>query len=109
MKLAQINAYSAGSTGRLMLKSIWRLSLVAMNHMFFGLRGDEPQYTQAIRVGTALDVYAHAARARVTGRVGFCGSKHATERMVQRLRRIEPDIIHLHNLHWVLLSPAHFV
>ncbi|PNV67201.1 glycosyltransferase [Enteroscipio rubneri] len=99
MKLAQINAYSAGSTGKLMQKEHMDALSRGDDSYVFWARGDEPHYANAIRVGTIFDVYVHAACAHVTGRVGFCGSKRATEKMVQQLRHIEPDSIHLHNLH----------
>ena len=53
MKLAQINAYSAGSTGRLMLKEHMETLARGDESYVFWARGDEPKYTQSKLVGTA--------------------------------------------------------
>lgn len=61
-------------------------------------RGREATGDHELNFGTALDVYADAARTRLDDRAGF-HSKAATKRLLARLDEIDPDIVHLHNLH----------
>jgi len=51
-----------------------------------------------IRIGFKLDFYFHALITRIFDRHGF-GSKRATKKLIKKIDYIEPDIIHLHNLH----------
>lgn len=50
------------------------------------------------RIGSDTDVKLHALKARFFDAAGF-GSKRATERLVEKIRAYDPDIIHLHNIH----------
>lgn len=50
----------------------------------------------------------HTYLARLTGRTG-CFSRAATRRLLRRLDRFRPDVIHLHNLHgWFVNLPMLF-
>ena len=63
-------------------------------------REDVPeQYKKyAVRIGSDLDVKLHGVRARLLDESGF-GSKKATERFIEWVKRYDPDVIHLHNIH----------
>lgn len=50
------------------------------------------------RIGSDTDVKLHALKARLFDVAGF-GSKKVTERLVEKIKEYDPDIIHLHNIH----------
>ncbi len=52
----------------------------------------------AIKIGNSLDIALHTLKARLLDDCGF-GSKRATARFIEWVKRYNPDIIHLHNLH----------
>ncbi len=52
----------------------------------------------AVRIGSNLDIKLHGLKARLFDGCGF-GSKKATERLVEWIRKYDPDVIHLHNIH----------
>ena len=52
----------------------------------------------AIKIGTEIDIRFHGLKARITDGCGF-GSKHATEKFIEWVKKYDPDVIHLHNLH----------
>ncbi len=49
-------------------------------------------------IGNKFDHIAHAVLTRLTGKQGYF-SRNATKRLLEYIDKIEPDIIHLHNLH----------
>lgn len=52
----------------------------------------------AVRIGTDLDVKLHGLKARLLDESGF-GSKRATIRFIEWVKKYDPDVIHLHNIH----------
>lgn len=52
----------------------------------------------AVRIGNDLDVYAHALRGGVFDSVGL-GSRWYTEQFIKWVKKYNPDVIHLHNIH----------
>ena len=52
----------------------------------------------AHKIGTDLDVKLHGVRARLLDESGF-GSKRATIEFIKWVRKFDPDVIHLHNIH----------
>lgn len=58
----------------------------------------EPYRKYAMRIGTDFDVRLHGLRTRILDSTGF-GSRRATERFIESVKKFDPDIIHLHNLH----------
>lgn len=99
MKVLQINTVCGiGSTGRIAadlyqcLKDSGNTGAIAYG------RGAALGCNSAIRIGSKWDVYSHAAKARLIDRNGF-GSKESTRRFVEQIRKFDPDIIHLHNIH----------
>lgn len=63
-------------------------------------REDVPeQYKKyAVRIGNNIDVKLHGLKSRLFDRAGF-GSKRATEKFIEWVKKYDPDIIHLHNIH----------
>ena len=103
MKILSINSTSKGSTGRVM-SQITRLARdVGYDaYMAYG-RGDEPPNEKSIKIGRKLDIYWHGLVTRMTGKHGF-SSKKATVDFLKKVDKINPDLIHLHNIHGYYLN-----
>jgi glycosyltransferase involved in cell wall biosynthesis len=102
--LLQINAVAnTGSTGRI-AEEIGKLALQQgwSSYLAYGRKAESSQL-QLIRVGGKLSVLLHVLVTRLFDRHGF-GSKYATRRLIKTVRRIKPDVIHLHNLHGYYLN-----
>lgn len=104
MKVLQINSVcGVGSTGRIateigdLLKKNGYESYIAYG------RGTARNCENAIKIGNQIDNYNHVAKTRLTDLHGF-GSKKATEHFIEKLEDLNPDIIHLHNLHGYYLN-----
>jgi putative colanic acid biosynthesis glycosyltransferase len=52
----------------------------------------------AVRIGSDFNVNIHALKARLFDVSGF-GSRHTTEKFIERVKAYDPDLIHLHNIH----------
>jgi glycosyltransferase involved in cell wall biosynthesis len=52
----------------------------------------------AVRIGADLDVKLHGIKARLFDASGF-GSKAATVKFIRWVKKYDPDVIHLHNIH----------
>lgn len=98
-KLLQINVTANwGSTGKI----AEQIGLVAMQHgwesyIAYG-RKKNPSKSKLIKIGNLWDVYLHYAVSRFFDLEGLM-SKKATKKLVKEIERINPDIIHLHNIH----------
>lgn len=66
-------------------------------------RGKAEATYKTIKIGTIFDVLWHVGKARFLGKNGF-GSYFATKRFIKKLERLQPDILHLHNLHGYYLN-----
>jgi len=98
-KLLQINScVNVASTGRL-VEDIGDVVMAAgwESYIAFG-RGWRPSSSHLVRVGTTFDVWMHVVKTRLLDRHGF-GSYFATQRLVQQVDRIRPDIVQFHNIH----------
>lgn len=51
-----------------------------------------------IKIGDKFNIYTDALMTRLTDRAGFY-SRRATEELIEKIKRYDPDIIQLHNLH----------
>lgn len=103
MKVLQINTVcGVGSVGRIVrqiheaLREKGHESYIAYGRKPLGCDG-------AIRIGGDLDVYFHVFLTRVFDLHGF-GSKKATKKFLKIVEEINPDIIHLHNIHGYYLN-----
>lgn len=52
----------------------------------------------AVKIGSDLSIRFHGLIARLFDKSGF-GSKKATRQFIEWMRKFDPDVIHLHNLH----------
>ena len=107
-KLLQINPVlrTSTSTGRIM-KEIGELAIangwesyVAYSKGRDGLPGST---SIPVPVGNKASVAWHGLQTRILDRHGL-GSVLATKRFIEDIRRIRPDIIHIHNIHGYFLN-----
>ena len=98
--LVQINATcNWGSTGRI----AEQIGLLASGkgwdcYLIHGARYVRESKLKTISVGTQIDDTLHAFRSKLLGGHGL-GSIKATRHLVEKLKSIKPDIVHLHNIH----------
>ena len=85
--------------GELAIASGWE-SYVA----YSGARDGRPQHTShLVPVGDKLDLAIHAVATRLFDAHGLA-SRRATRQLIRRIREIDPDIIHIHNIHGYFLN-----
>jgi glycosyltransferase involved in cell wall biosynthesis len=97
--LLQINSVvNSGSTGRIAeeigsvaIQNDWK-SFIA-----YGRTGRQSK-SDLIKIGTKTDIQLHGIETRLFDRHGL-GSKNATIILIEQIKKINPVIIHLHNLH----------
>lgn len=102
MKLVQINVVCNGSTGKIMCDIAKYVSEANFeSYCFFG-RGNPNNNVNCMKIESKLSIYLHVLLARL----GFNGhgSYFSTKRLVKKLKKINPDIIHLHNIHGYYLN-----
>ena len=93
-----INVVPNGSTGAIMLKEHRELLAAGQeSHAFWGRGRDAVDETEC-RFATDAEVRLDALQTRLDDRAGF-HSKAATRRLLSKLDEIQPDVVHLHNLH----------
>ncbi|MGG1397349.1 glycosyltransferase [Bacillus salipaludis] len=99
MKVLQINSVcGVGSTGRI-ATDIHKILLKKEYESYIAYgRGVAKNCGTAIRIGNNNDIYSHIAKTRAFDKHGF-GSKKATKDFIKKIRDVDPDIIHLHNIH----------
>ena len=99
MKLLQINTFvNSGSTGRIaedigkmVISNGWK-SFIAYG------RNSRQSESHLVKIGHTYDTYMHGVKTRVFDKHGL-GSSRATKRLIRNIIAIDPDIIHLHNIH----------
>lgn len=108
MKLLQINPVlrQSTSTGRIMreigevaMAEGWE-SYVAYSR---GRDGEMSSSSKTIPVGSRFDVARHGLYTRLTDRHGLASSA-ATRRFIAEIERLDPDIVHIHNIHGYFLN-----
>ena len=99
MKILQINSVCGiGSTGRI-ATDIHNILIEQGHESYIAYGRDLPKNCDnAIRIGTKIDNYTHVAKTRLLDKHGF-GSKQATIEFIESVKELNPDIIHLHNIH----------
>ncbi len=109
MRVAQINAVSYGSTGRIMFQLADALK--SADHEVLcttGFTWNKCNRTDHFVTSGFLSKTYHMFMSKVFGNIGSY-SNIATRRLIKRLRAFKPDIIHLHNIHgWYLNFPLLF-
>lgn len=99
MRVLQINSVcGVGSTGR--IATDIHAILTENDHesnIAFG-RGNPLYCDKTIRISNKLDNYLHVAKTRFLDQHGF-GSRKATKEFISTVKELDPDVIHLHNIH----------
>ena len=105
MKIAEINTVRVGSTGRIMLQ----IADVARSHgheaYTFSCARHMGQKTERFHgaTGSFFGEVLHRVLSPIVGREGVF-SYFGTKRFIKKLKKIDPDVIHLHNLHGYYLN-----
>lgn len=105
MRLLQINTIiNSGSTGRIAEEIGLRIiEKGGDSYIAFGRRAERPSRSYKIQIGNKRDILVHGIGTRLTDRHSLF-SKRATEKLILQITRINPDIIHLHNIHGYYLN-----
>lgn len=98
MKIVQINTFSNKSTGTIMMNIHNKLKEEKIESYVVWGRGRKAQDSTEIYMNDKIGIYWHGLYTRFTDKVGFA-SKRATRKLIKKLDKIKPDIIHLHNIH----------
>lgn len=109
MNLLQVNAVPYGSTGHIMFQLADIMEnqghQVRCTTGFTWKKSHRPDYWMTSNI---FEKTLHTYLARITGRIG-CFSSLATWRLLRKLDKFHPDLIHLHNLHgWFINLPMLF-
>lgn len=98
-KIIQINVTAnSGSTGRI-AEQINQLAQSRgwKTYIAYG-RDMQPSKSELIYVGNDLQVKEHFIEAELFDNDGLA-SRLATQKLIRRIKEIEPDVVHLHNIH----------
>ncbi len=89
---------NTGSTGRI-AEELGKLAISKGWQSYIAVgRAPYVSASEVIKVGDKFDMYSHVLETRVCDNHAF-GSRKATKSLVKEIEKIDPDIIHLHNLH----------
>lgn len=104
MKILQINtSIKTGSTGRIASSLEFVLQNYGYNSVIAYGRKNQSSTPIGIKIGNQIDFYNHVLKTRVFDRHGFA-SKRATRIFIDKIKKINPNVIHLHNLHGYYLN-----
>lgn len=105
-KLLQINPVLriSTSTGRIM-QEIGELAMQNgwESYLAYGRDEEGECKSHVIRIGDKWSTYWHGLITRLFDRHGL-GSVHATKKFIREIERLNPDIIHIHNIHGYILN-----
>lgn len=98
MKIIQINATcDTGSTGKICKSVSELLSQKGIENYIFYTQG-KSTYSCGIKYENDVELLIYKVISKLTGLYGF-GAHYATKKLLKKIERIKPDIIHLHNIH----------
>lgn len=104
MRVVQINSECGrGSTGKIANAISVLLTKKNIENYVFYSGNHKSDYPMGIKINSKLDLRFHQILSRLFGDQGFHSSL-ATWNLVRKLKKINPDIIHLHNLHGYYLN-----
>lgn len=103
MKVIQINTVykTGGSTGRIVydLKGVMESCGIESYVAFgYGYKPDMSERTRIFRIDTERELFISKVQTKLIGHHGF-NNIHETIRLLKWIDKINPDIIHLHNIH----------
>ena len=104
MRIFQINtSVNTGSTGRIAEEIGQTVIANGMESYIAYGRIVRDSQSSIIRIGNDWDVKCHVLATRLWDKHGF-SSTHATKRFIDELKKVNPNIIHFHNLHGYYLN-----
>ena len=98
MKVVQINAVSGmGSTGKIVedISNLLNEQNIE-NYILYSL--GNTNHNNSIKFTSMPYIKFNALKSKIMGNFGF-NSIFSTHKLIRKLKNIEPDIVHLHNLH----------
>jgi glycosyltransferase involved in cell wall biosynthesis len=98
MKAVQINSFGNLSTGSVMRELDREYTSQGYETWMFWGRGPKTESSKAVNFNNRANLYLDALMTRFDGAAGF-HSTGPTKRLLERLDEIDPDVVHLHNLH----------
>jgi putative colanic acid biosynthesis glycosyltransferase len=104
VRILQINSIAnSGSTGRI-TEEIGNVLLAHGHESYIAYgRGHAKSSSNLIKIGNKRDVYLHGAYTLLTDKHGFASSR-ATQKFIEKIEKIRPDLIALHNLHGYFIN-----
>lgn len=102
LRYVQLNSFYNGSTGTIMRNLHKALTERGVDSYILWGRRHKTVSDHERCVATKLGYLSHGALVRLDDRMGF-HSKRDTEKLLRWLDEIDPDVVHLHNVHgyWV--------
>lgn len=98
MKVAQINATcGVGSTGKISVAVSELLNEKGIENYILYSSG-RSDYKFGIKYTSDSYIKVQTLYSRIFGNYGF-EAKHATKKLIEQLEEINPDVIHIHNIH----------
>lgn len=104
IKLLQINVDANNGSNGSIARDIGSIALSKgwESYIAYGRR-HIPSDSQLIRVGNDFDVKVHGLLTRLFDLHGL-GSIAVTRRFIRKVKKIKPDIVHLHNIHGYFIN-----
>ncbi len=109
MKIVEINMCSFGSTGRIIMNIAEQCRknghdvLTCSTYHFSKTKYKELSFEGHYLFGNKFEVFIHNLIGSFFGLNGFL-SRRATKKLVKKVEQFNPDIIHIHNLHWFCIN-----
>ncbi len=98
MRYVSINSVPNGSTGAVMQQVTEERRALGDECWCMWGRGRAAGNDYEFNFGTKPELYLDVLQTRIDGKAGF-HSKRATRRLLNKLDEIQPDVVHLHNIH----------
>lgn len=100
MKVLQINSCCGlGSTGRIVTDISAKLREYDIESYIAYGRSSSINNDHILRIGTKMDYYIHGGLTRIFDTHSLLGSGMASKKFIKQVKKIDPDVIHLHNIH----------
>ncbi len=94
---------NSGSVGRIAEQIGEQVLLKGWKSYIAYARDNLPSKSETIRIGNKFDLISHALLTRITDRHGF-GSRKATLKLIDEIKKINPDLIQLQHMHGYFLN-----
>ena len=98
MRYVSINSVPNGSTGAVMRQVTEERRALGDECWCMWGRGRAAENDHEFNFGSKPELYLDVLQSRLDGKAGF-HSKLATRRLLKKLDEIQPDVVHLHNVH----------